>query len=215
MEQRPSNVRTSYERLVFERQTEEPLVQSAATRSGGATAQVRARHEGNLRMTESSDEPFGTQGAAANKLHASPDGTHLWGKVVLGGPPLRIEEATPQDLGDEGERIAAAYLEMQGYELLERNWTCPAGEADLIALDDDTLVLIEVKTRLARSVVVACMPELAVDWRKRERYRNIAACYLQGYGHLPSVRFDVIAITFTSDATAKLHHLVDAFECDA
>ena len=40
-----------------------------------------------------------------------------------------------QALGARGEEAAARFLQRNGYTILERNWTCFAGEADIIAID--------------------------------------------------------------------------------
>lgn len=50
-----------------------------------------------------------------------------------------------KDLGRKGEEAAARYLVRRGYDIVERNWTCIAGEADIIAFDGDTIVFVEVK----------------------------------------------------------------------
>jgi putative endonuclease len=39
------------------------------------------------------------------------------------------------------------YLENLGMRIVERNWRCPDGEIDIVAIDGDTLVIAEVKTR--------------------------------------------------------------------
>ncbi|MDI9590474.1 MAG: YraN family protein [Acidobacteriota bacterium] len=132
----------------------------------------------------------------------------------LGSPRLRIDDVSPQELGSEGERLASRYLERRGYEVRERNWACPCGEVDIIAMDGDSCVLVEVKTRLVSGGRLGMVPELAVGERKQRRYGRIAACYMQLAG-VDSVRFDVIAITIVADRTARLRHLVGAFECDA
>ncbi|MDH2442733.1 YraN family protein [Amnibacterium sp. CER49] len=51
------------------------------------------------------------------------------------------------DLGRRGERLAADYLAGLGYRIIDRNWRCPSGEIDLVAVDGDELVIVEVKTR--------------------------------------------------------------------
>ena len=140
---------------------------------------------------------------------------HGEGRLYLSGPSMPVEEMSPQELGDEGERIAATYLDVRGFDILEHNWICPAGEADLIARDGDTVVFVEVKTRFSKRPEMPQMPELAVDRRKQERYRRIATTYLSLCEGTPPVRFDVIAVVITSNRTVKIHHLVDAFECDA
>ena len=50
-------------------------------------------------------------------------------------------------LGRRGEELAAGYLEAQGMRIVDRNWRCPEGEIDIVALDGDALVIAEVKTR--------------------------------------------------------------------
>ena len=55
----------------------------------------------------------------------------------------------PKTLGAYGEDLACELLKRNDYIILERNWSCAAGEADIIALDDGCLVFVEVKTRAA------------------------------------------------------------------
>lgn len=50
-------------------------------------------------------------------------------------------------LGQKGEEAAARYLEERGCRLLSRNYTCAAGEIDLIALDKGVIVFVEVRSR--------------------------------------------------------------------
>jgi putative endonuclease len=51
-------------------------------------------------------------------------------------------------LGQAGEEIVAAYLLARGWKIIERNWRCKIGELDIVALEGNTLVFIEVKTRI-------------------------------------------------------------------
>lgn len=50
------------------------------------------------------------------------------------------------DKGRLGEATAAAYLEAEGWTILARNWRCPAGELDIVALRGEDLAFVEVKT---------------------------------------------------------------------
>ena len=112
-------------------------------------------------------------------------------------------------LGERGEDAAAAFLERVGLTIVERNWRCPAGEIDIVALDGDTVVLCEVKTRRSASKGT---PEEAVTPAKRRRYAKLAQAYLLHAGVEPvPVRFDVITLLVIAEDRALLRHLRAAF----
>ncbi|MEG0323759.1 MAG: YraN family protein [Raoultibacter sp.] len=114
-----------------------------------------------------------------------------------------------KELGSRGEEAAVRFLERRGFEILERNWTCPAGEADIIAQDGCTLVFVEVKTR---SNTDKGLPEEAVNKDKRTRYEHIATSFLRTYDTVDiSVRFDVVSILAIAPDRAFLRHHVNAF----
>ena len=116
---------------------------------------------------------------------------------------------SPHELGERGEEAAACFLERREYEILDRNWKCIAGEADIVALQDDTLCFIEVKTRKDAQ---KGFPSEAVDTRKRSRYERIAACYLKDHDYADvRVRFDIIAILVLGEDRAFLRHHLNAF----
>ena len=116
-----------------------------------------------------------------------------------------------RSLGERGEEAAARCLERKGYEILERNWRCRFGEADIIARDPSgTIVFVEVKTR---RTVKAGLPEEAVSRSKRRRYENIALEYMaknQWEDGTP-LRFDAIAICVNGPNKAILRHHVGFF----
>ena len=134
--------------------------------------------------------------------------------TTIDGAPAESQQISlsSKELGRRGERAAARFLERKGYEILDTNWACFAGEADIIALDGSTLCFIEVKTRTG---VQKGFPAEAVDAKKRARYEKIAACYLQNY-EKPDiyVRFDVISILVLSESRAFLRLHTNAFSCD-
>ena len=112
-------------------------------------------------------------------------------------------------LGKDGEELACTYLADNNAQIIERNWSCKAGEADIIAREGEDLAFIEVKTR---SSVHAGFPEDAVTRRKRIKYEKIALLYLASHSQPTTrVRFDVIAVVMTGDNEALLCHHRDAF----
>lgn len=120
-----------------------------------------------------------------------------------------VSSYSPHELGKRGEEAATCFLERREYEILDRNWKCIAGEADIVALQDDTLCLIEVKTRKDAQ---KGFPSEAVDTRKRSRYERIAACYLKDHDYADvRVRFDIIAILVLGEDRAFLRHHLNAF----
>ncbi len=110
-----------------------------------------------------------------------------------------------KQLGCEGENLAAHFLANHGYEIIARNWSCAAGEADIIARDVDTLVFVEVKTRTS---IEKGLPSDAVDQRKRGKYERIATYFTQRYeaDSIP-IRFDVISVLMREDRATVRHHI--------
>ncbi len=113
--------------------------------------------------------------------------------------------------GDRGERAAAKFLKRQGFRIVQRNYSTPWGELDIVALDGTTIVFVEVKTR---SSLVAGRPEEAVTLDKQKRLTNMALAYLKKHKLLEhSARFDVVAIVWPEDAREPdIRHLRNAFE---
>ena len=103
---------------------------------------------------------------------------------------------SPQDvhkkvLGKKGERLVEKYVKEQGMKVLERNYRTPFGEADLIALDNDEIAFIEVKTRTNDTYGT---PAQAVVKEKQRRYKKIAEFYWLKTGEEPNARFDVAEV---------------------
>jgi putative endonuclease len=109
-----------------------------------------------------------------------------------------------------GERIAEAFCELRGFEVVDRNVREGRGEIDLIARDKDTVVFVEVKFRTGSD---RAAPLLAVNFKKREDVAKTAAIYLTRRGLLGRpVRFDVIGITWGADGSElRVEHVPNAF----
>jgi putative endonuclease len=113
--------------------------------------------------------------------------------------------ATPrQNLGKWGEALAADYLGQRGYLLLERNARTPYGELDLVMRQGETIVFVEVKTRISAAYG---LPEESITPRKQEHLLNAARHYLQSHTDIGGDwRVDVIAIRRMRSAPPEVVH---------
>lgn len=112
--------------------------------------------------------------------------------------------------GAFGESLATDYLSQQGYRVIERNFSCRAGEIDIIAIHGDTVVFIEVKTRSSERFG---MPSEAVSTTKQRRIVKTALFYLQKNRLLDNMsRFDVIEIITDEDNKSRINLIQDAFQ---
>lgn len=108
-------------------------------------------------------------------------------------------------IGSKYEQIAGKYLEKLGYEILCYNYNCPLGEIDIIALEEDTLVFIEVKYRRNLSTG---NPLEAVNIKKQKVISKCANYYITGqHRYNCSCRFDVIGIV-----GEQITHILNAFD---
>lgn len=113
-----------------------------------------------------------------------------------------------RQLGLNGEVAAARFLEAQGYTILGRNVRFRAGELDLVVRDGETLVFVEVKTRLSAKVGTG---EEAITLAKQRQLTRLAEVYLAGLGGMqPLCRFDVVVVTAVGEGWA-CRHLPNAF----
>ncbi len=147
--------------------------------------------------------------------------SHSWVRdMEVVGEDIGIDLMNPEkkcnsrQIGEKGEEVAALFLERMGIEILERNWRCSFGEVDIIARDDDTIILLEVKTRIMTGRNEEVTPELAVGSRKRAKYQKLALIYLAKTPQYDSVRFDVAAVKLLNKDTARIRYLAGAFEWD-
>lgn len=108
-------------------------------------------------------------------------------------------------LGRHGEDVAAGYLKSLGMLVVERNWRCPGGEIDIVALDGDTLVIAEVKTR--RSLDYG-HPFEAVGADKLARLHRLGAAWCRDRElRMPLRRVDVVAVVDDGSGHPLVEHL--------
>ena len=113
--------------------------------------------------------------------------------------------------GDAGEEYCAKYLKKHGFKILDRNYRKPFGEIDIIALKNELLCFVEVKTRHYNSMT---QPYEAVDYRKRQRIIKAAQAYLTEKKIQMYCRFDVCEVITDKESLKllNLNYIENAFE---
>jgi len=122
-------------------------------------------------------------------------------------------------LGNRGEDAACRCLKKAGMKILARNYRCPGGEIDIIALDPstrrtsqaETIVFVEVKTRASET---PAGPASAIDAHKRKQVVQAARYYLHHHpakGYL--TRYDAVAVIIPPGKKIKpaVRHIPNAF----
>lgn len=126
------------------------------------------------------------------------------------------------ELGRRGEAEAARYLRRLGYRIIARRERILRGDIDIIALDDKTVVFVEVRSR---SDTRHGHPVETIDRQKQRRLVDLANAYIHRHRlENTPVRIDVIAVTFSTPPTslgwrpwsrgptAQVEHFQNAFE---
>jgi putative endonuclease len=109
-------------------------------------------------------------------------------------------------VGDFGERVACRYLTAQGLTVLDRNWRCPDGEIDIVAMDADVIVVCEVKTR---SDARYGTPVEAITATKADRLYRLGRLWIGEHDvGLSALRIDVVAVLCGRPGPATVEHLV-------
>jgi putative endonuclease len=125
----------------------------------------------------------------------------------------RLHDGTlrTRQLGNLGEQYAAAWLEAQGWHVIDRNWHCRLGELDIVARNESNqIVFVEVKTR--RTLRYGT-PQEAVTHAKQINLRHAAVQWLaEPEHHLPhsGIRFDVVTVV-VREGNPLVHRIEGAF----
>ncbi len=122
-----------------------------------------------------------------------------------------VRRGVSKPLGLRGEDAAARFLRRKRYKVVARQDRAKLGEIDLVAVDGETVVFVEVKTRRHWQ---AGHPIEAVTADKQRRITGAALAFLRSHNLLEyAARFDVVAVTWPADASRPtIEHYEDAFE---
>jgi putative endonuclease len=113
------------------------------------------------------------------------------------------------EIGNYGERVAAAFLRRQGYRVLTRNYRVTGGEIDLVCRHGDILVFVEVRSRAGE---MFGRPAESIDTRKEDALRHAARRYLELLGRqdIP-YRFDAVEVRLDAGSIPSCALLPDFF----
>jgi len=108
-------------------------------------------------------------------------------------------------LGRDGEQAAVSYLESHGFRILDRNWRCAEGEIDIVAVERQTFVVCEVKTRSGTRYGT---PLEAVGRAKQRRLRKLAVRWLSAHGvRFDQIRIDVVGLLYEGTGGFTIEHI--------
>lgn len=115
--------------------------------------------------------------------------------------------AEHNELGKLGEQLAIEHLRSKGYRILETNYRFMKAEVDIIALREEILAVVEVKTRSTKSFG---NPQEFLKPKQIHRIVNAIDHYVQSNELNVEVRFDIIGIIKTDQKT-EIQHLENAY----
>ncbi|GAA3598732.1 YraN family protein [Kribbella ginsengisoli] len=112
---------------------------------------------------------------------------------------------TTEAVGKYGEDLAARYLVANGFTILERNWRCGQGEIDIVARENRTLVVCEVKTRRGLGYG---SPLESITYRKLTKLRQLVGHWLREHEVRPGeVRIDIVAVLLPYRGAPSVDHV--------
>ena len=98
-----------------------------------------------------------------------------------------------------------SFFTKKGYHLIERNLSLHCGEIDILMQDQETLVIVEVKTK---SNLDSGLPQEEVDWHKQRKLRQLASELSQKFPE-HDIRIDVVGIDESSNS---VEHFINTVE---
>ncbi|PLX08172.1 MAG: YraN family protein [Marinilabiliales bacterium] len=110
-------------------------------------------------------------------------------------------------LGNKGEELACEYLLSKSYKILDKQWRFKHKEIDIVALDEDVLVFVEVKTRTNN---YWGNPEEFVTKTKQKYLISAADNYIVEKDFDLEARFDIISIVYNNEEP-QIEHIIEAF----
>lgn len=114
--------------------------------------------------------------------------------------------ATHNETGKKGEQLAKEFLEANNYVILETNYRYKKAEIDIIALKNNILAIIEVKTRTS---IDFGEPESFVNNKKIKLILEATNAYIDSKNIDYEVSLDIISVVIGK--TNEINHIENAY----
>ncbi len=114
--------------------------------------------------------------------------------------------ATHNETGKKGEQLAKEFLEANNYVILETNYRYKKAEIDIIALKNNILAIIEVKTRTS---IDFGEPESFVNNKKIKLILETTNAYIDSKDIDYEVSLDIISVVIGK--TNEINHIENAY----
>ena len=127
---------------------------------------------------------------------------------------MKCMKTNNRNTGDKGEDFAIDFFKKEGFEILDRNYSKPWGEIDIVAKKNKVIYFIEVKT-----VFIGEMGDLEnfdplfnIDKNKKNRLRKVIQTYLKDKKEDDSdYQVDAVAVYLKSDKSYEIERVEDIF----
>ncbi len=116
--------------------------------------------------------------------------------------------AAHNEFGKAGEQMAADWLELQGFQIVCRNWRYRRYEVDIIASRDRTLHFIEVKSRHDD---LFGKPRRLGKPEKGRHLLSAGEAFQDKHPEWTSVQYDIVSILLTADGKPDLFFIEDVY----
>ena len=116
-----------------------------------------------------------------------------------------------REFGYFGESAACDFLRQKGYKIVARNYYAAGGELDIVAENEKTLAVCEVKTRYNGASLRYGRPSASVDTRKQTAVAEAAKQYLFDHPTNLAPRIDVIEVLVSThtDINGETWYFID------
>ncbi len=116
--------------------------------------------------------------------------------------------AQHNEVGKNGEELAAAFLVQKGYTIVQTNWRYSHYEIDIVAQKGNKLHFIEVKTLSSGKYGY---PEQSVTKKKFKFLQKAADEYLHRHPGHQWIQYDIVSITFIAGQEPEYFLMEDIF----